>query len=356
MTVIMMIDKMLIILLLMPNFSIAAPNMAKRAAGPCIGMDCLHGVLMHNDEGVGDNHKHEDAEKLREELEENKKVKGPCEGMDCMHELMHNDNEDPLAKHKPKSGPEEQPKQQGPCEGMDCMHQVLMHDEEEKGKAHKHDEDKKKDVAEGDPSSQHDGPCLDCLHDVMMHGEDEAGKHHNNDNDAEDTMSDTDPQQKGPCIGMDCMHGVLMHNDEEQGNDHQNDDEEIQKDADDDGKYPSVADPHEMIHGTHDIDNQDYLKWKQENDKKTELETLKELEKDIQGYSYPFVSDTVLSDVELMKKRYFAKQGEEEDGEIVEMSQELDKEAGLPIHGMDMRHDLENIGSSDPIKIHHDES
>lgn len=121
---------MLLIVLVLVSLSgcLGAPA-GKVVFGPCAGMDCLHGLLMHGDEEMGDSHRAEDTyEKLQQQdiVRAQKSASGPCKGMDCMHELlMHGSSDDSdvnkMTHHHDQIGPQEEAKQAGPCEGMDCL-------------------------------------------------------------------------------------------------------------------------------------------------------------------------------------------------------------------------------------------
>ena len=321
--------------------------------GPCQGMDCWHGVFMHSDGKQGEDHKIEDKVLMEENLlEVQGKTSGPCEGMDCLHGVMMHGDDKPGQEHKhEKLGPEEKPQSDGPCVGMDCLHGVMMHGDDHTGKDHEKDHEKENQKQEAEKNDkQADGPCvgMDCLHGVMMHGDEKEGVKHDIEDAEKSKHAHGDhgipggPEDKaGPCVGMDCLHGVLMHNDEKQGDEHNHEkagpedapkesgpcvgmdclhgvmmhsDEKQGKghDGDHEKLHPKTEplkdpvgplDPDNLIHDHSDkphtiaepADKDEYLRWKSGN---------QESENSFLGFSFPYVSDTIFDNIEILKQRY----------------------------------------------------
>ncbi|PAA57335.1 hypothetical protein BOX15_Mlig023571g1 [Macrostomum lignano] len=134
----------LLLLLLTATQSDAAPAGKAKVFGPCVGMDCMHGVLMHGDAKAGDSHGVEDAEKRREELQRANAAAGEKPGQLNQEEflhgvLMHGDAKAGSAhSHDPAPTVEKRPVQNGPMNQEDLMHGVLMHGDSNPDHKHRH--------------------------------------------------------------------------------------------------------------------------------------------------------------------------------------------------------------------------
>ncbi|XP_074658155.1 uncharacterized protein LOC141911091 isoform X2 [Tubulanus polymorphus] len=137
--------------------------------GPCVGMDCLHGVLMHGDAEDGEQHQNEHImEKIQEDSKPREQF-GPCDGTHCKH--AEHQREEKVA-----FGPD-QVAEQGPKDAMEAMHGVLMHGDNQQGHGHKSaDESAARKKIDRNP----DGPkdAMESHHGVLMHGDDNQGDEH----------------------------------------------------------------------------------------------------------------------------------------------------------------------------------
>ncbi|XP_064615227.1 sodium/potassium/calcium exchanger 1-like [Liolophura sinensis] len=427
-------------------------NSESAEAGPCIGMDCLHGVLMHNDEKVGEDHKAEDSYiQMKEELatggEEEKA--GPCEGMDCLHGvLMHGDDEQGNKGHAEESiGPqkEEEPTEakpedpneyfhgvlmhngdedemkrerdagdvvqmeipQNPQSLDEYWHGVMMHNDSEPGKRHHdgpHDEDADSDAAgtsgekvkplsgddlmhgvlmhgdegnagghdhgevEGEGQRGTEGKAKplsgdDMMHGLLMHGEEDGVTDH-----ADSEYEESHPKNVKAGPDTDSLHGVLMHGDEEHGVNHEDDHKRLSEEEEEEesvGEYG--IDPESILHpeGYEDMDHKDidlnkinsedkddFNEWQKEGKKSSdeEFEDLKSDWRETLGY----ITDGILSDIDLMKRRYLARfytqeEEEEQEGEEPTAAEKLEAEWLNNADSNDMRHELNLIGDTGPI-------
>merc|ERR1712004_289513 len=100
----------------------------------------------------------------------------------------------------------------------------------------------------------------------------------------------------------------------------------------------SVADPHGLLHGEEtrlgeapSTDEKDYHKWLK-NGKKEEAE-----EKTFLGFSFPFVSDSFLDDIELMKRRWMSTfWGSDEDDVAYEEDRSQEKQGSTNVERPDV--------------------
>ena len=291
-------------------------------------MDCHHGILMHNDDNLGDNHKKDDEEELEKE---NRKFK------------------------------DEKP---GPCEGLDCLHGVLMHDDKEGGDGHvKDDEKRTKEYLKKKRESTVDSP------DFVLHGQKEAhyeeqnlkiaeGMDSNNNLNPEDVLHshennvhlDTDSVTENKDIKdtavdlEDALHGgnKHLHNSKntESG-------EEVLKSR---KGPPTVHDPDMFLHGSHGRSDT------RVRFHRTKPKSVWDL---LTGWSLPFISDTVISNVDLLKKRYTPGMGKKEK-DVISTSKSKDEdvntdkeEASGKGDEFDMMHDLGDIGNTAPLNVKH---
>ena len=398
-------------------------------------MDCLHGILMHNDEQMGEDHKAEDQylkfkgmletekpkqgpfdaemefhgalmhgddvagqkhEEHGQALPEIKIQKGPKDLNDAMHELMH--GKEGVKKHTwDKDGKEGVP---GPPDEKQLMHGLLMHGDVAHGD-HEYTEDS--EVVNTAPVGPMD--AAEQMHGVLLHGDKEQGHHHEHKADEQEENSEvTNTEPIGPMDAAEQMHGILMHGDQEQGHHH----EHKGDDNSDDSGGP-VGPDHDSLHGVlmhgdsepghdHTEDHENAV-----NEVVNDLSKILELELDedllriadirsllakdqaeynnwktenpehenepVMGSTYASVSDSIISDIEMMKKRYLSKLTEDlntlerDDIDVDVKNDEIpftaeDANAVLD-HGSeageheDMRHDVELVGSTDPINSRH---
>ena len=312
---------------------------------------------MHGDEEVGADHKAED--RFRSELD-NKALAngadktGPCQGMGCLHGvLMHGDQEEGVDHMHQKVGPEQQPQQAGPGEGMDFLHGVLMHGDDRPGKPH-HDHE---ETHEESPAAELKGPCvgMDCLHGVLMHGDMDAGKDHGEEHahDKRKLMGKLGRKSDAPSPE------AVLHGDDDHVHSHDNKPVISDKHK----GVPSVSDPHGAIHGdlneqiklgeSTDKDNEDYLAWLKQNKEKTNDNKPEEETGGILGFTFPFISDSLLDDIELLKRRYLPKfWGSNEEHQSRGDSEDKEKGGG-DSGGHDLMDDLNVVGDTGPIADNH---
>ena len=349
------------------------------ASGPKLADEMLHGVLMHGDDVAGQEHK-EDTDSGIQPLEPPKQ-KGPESMEDYMHGvLMHGDNQlgvDHLKDHV-ASQVDERTGSAKPMNADEIMHGMLMHggevfdhkkndspedlvdinrgpqDLNERMHEFMHNGEHVEHIAVDDIEDENDissGPqdLNERMH-AFMHN----GKHvdHN-----EETTADTDENLsdfvKGPQDLNERMH-ALMHNGEHV--DHNKD----TKNSDNTPFRLTKDNLKELIDLNIDMnilkavgldeavrDAKDFKEWKKDDKHKDE----------VQGSTLRFVSDSVLSDIEMMKQRYLARARQlESNGDSVTVDEAI-KMVDTSPHGhdgdTDARHDLELIGSTQPLKYRH---
>ncbi|KAJ8310309.1 hypothetical protein KUTeg_012174 [Tegillarca granosa] len=156
-------------------------------------MECLHGILMHNDEKVGEDHKAEDQYlRFKSELETGKKDIGVKNAEEMFHgDLMHGG--DGNYNHQGELLPKEAPKDIGPEDLGQYMHGVLMHGDTEPGKDHSHDHKKK--LEEAKPKGKILPPDSEqMMHGVLMHGDENANLNHDHEGKKEEKTKDKSSQ------------------------------------------------------------------------------------------------------------------------------------------------------------------
>ena len=302
-------------------------------------MDCLHGILMHDDTEQGTDHRGEDAFNRLQAADAVKgKSSGPCEGMDCLHGVLMHGDEDQGDDHRQedsvksqKAGPQKELQKQGPCEGMDCLHGVLMHGDEEHGKDHTKEDVRKVEQDSGKNVAR--GPCegMDCMHGVLMHGDQEQGVEHAQEH------AQMERQYESVKSGVGSADRFL-HADGDDGAHEDEDDVQIDDGDDDDGD--DVPAENENVQ---QVDFQDYAQWKRERDEE------KSKSGGFWGFSLPFISDNGDGDTEFMKWKYLAKiLGRDNDAGLQgDVLQEWNKGHDET----DMRHELEAIGDTGALRF-----
>ena len=362
-------------------------------AGPCADaedpMACLHGMLMHGDDHEGETHKAEDQYlRFQPVLRTGSPDKaGPQDAEQAYHaSIMHN-GEDPTHAHQAGVTEPRTSQQLGPDEADTALHGVLMHGDDQPG--HTHDGEDKQlrsaKVKDGQKAAPMDAEQL--MHGVLMHGDSSVENHHVHDNpnlnkgntgvpgpvDLEQKMhkmmhkdgdldhTDTRDGQKsgtvpGPNDQEDIIH-QLMHNGEqfihnilENNQPFKFNVAEIMKLGIDPDILRSVG-----LDKIRKEDEEDYESWQ----KKQNTDTL-------QGETNILISDSIIPDIELMKRRYMNLGSETEqeiqqyaDSRNIEIIPEellanLDLNNGAGDHmDDDIEHDLELIGSTDPINARH---
>ena len=402
-----------------------------------MGMDCLHGVLMHGDEEQGESHKSEDTY-IRLEKEDaarlQRKHVGPCQGEDCM-ELIAHGGEDPDKAHKmsQKVGPErngepstvdmdsvlhggkhvdhsaprKSEERNGNQEQVIVDVEAILHGGEHVdhsaprkvveiesneepstvdmdallhgGEHVDHSAPRKKEEVQGDqdPSTVdaemllHGGEHVDHSAprkekesqsgeapstidmDMVLHG----GEHVDHSQEAKkDVKKDSPP----PIVDMEGM----LHGSENGHNIHAKKNKRVGRK----GALAGTVDPHALIHGEHKISTgamdseelKDYEDWRKTKDVQDATD---DDAYSVMGFSFPFISDSILSEIDMLKRRYLPKfWGKSDDDE--EIGEEIlplddgrfdDVTSGVSVDLtiQDMRHELENIGNTETKTSQH---
>ncbi|XP_045199722.2 uncharacterized protein LOC123553981 [Mercenaria mercenaria] len=367
---------------------------AEAQKGPCVGMDCLHGVLMHNDDTQGEKHTAEDQYlRYKAVLDTENPRKGPLDAEAQMHGiLMHGDstakehhtgNKEVLPEKVSEAGPKDlsevihegmhgeegthtnhdwnkeqnlgENENKGPFDSR-FMHGVLMHGdinyEHREGLGEDTDitNDKDRKVGPQDAAKQ--------FHGVMMHGDTETGKDHTHEEPAE---SKQDSNKIGP---NNDLHGILMHGDSNLGHDHSNEDSKAVHDVFSDiSKIKDLGLDDNLLKMINleqilEKDRQEYADWIINNPQYQD--------ESMMGSTLASVSDTILDDIELMKKRYLAKNNQPDEKEVgsktsskeehpftAEDARAIYDDSVHAEEGEDTRHDLELLGSTEPINARH---
>lgn len=360
-------------------------------AGPCANaedpMACLHGMLMHGDNHDGDTHKAEDQYlRFQPVLRTGSPEKaGPQDAEQTFHaSLMHNGG-DPAHAHQAGVQEPRTTEQLGPQDAETALHGVMMHGDDQPG--HKHDREDKVGKTSTGNVGQKAAP-LDAeqlMHGVLMHGDSSVENHHvhenpnenretkapgpldlnqkmhklmhkDGDTHHEETLDKKPTTIPGPNDQADIIH-QLMHNGEnfihnllEENKPFRFNIAEIMKLGIDPDILKSVG-----LDKIRKEDEAEYRNWQKEQSVDSPP-----------GETIAYISDSIVSDIELMKRRYM-NLGEEAEREIqqfanarnIEISPEellsnlnLDNEAGDHVDE-GVQHDLELIGSTDPINARH---
>ncbi|XP_060554055.1 uncharacterized protein LOC132715094 [Ruditapes philippinarum] len=342
--------------------------------GPCVGMDCLHGVLMHNDETQGEKHVAEDQYlRFKGVLDTEKERDGPLDAEAQLHGiLMHGDstskdhhlvNEAVLPETKVNVAPKDL---------SEVIHEG-MHGGE--GAHAKHDWNKETSD-QGGFKGPVDGEKF--MHNVLMHGiliiehkEVVRNTHRVEALVILKVARSTKHQGTGAVNNVlkknigpnNDLHGILMHGDSNVGHDHSHEDSKATHDVFSDISQIKDLGLDESLLKMIDIDKliekdrQEYANWII-NNPQFQDETL-------MGSTIASVSDTILTDIELMKKRYLAKNNEQGIGKTKSVQKQDDypftaedakavyDETMHALDGEDARHELELLGSTEPINARH---
>ncbi|CAD5111498.1 DgyrCDS805 [Dimorphilus gyrociliatus] len=297
--------------------------------GPCIGMDCLHGVLMHNDEKDGDNHALEDKVKREEDSAADTGQKGPGKGGDSgLHGVLMHGDETPDKEHSHnKFGPVEKSRKEGPGLNKDEQIDGIINNQEteEDNSNHK--------------KGHHAEPCFDQDCDTF--------KDKNEDNDSESGNKVRKVQNAKKHVSKTFDPDSLLHG---SGHDHHSDEHNTKMKKNTAVKFiSSVQDPHHIIHNEEvgkvpEIDKKDYEEWKTKEKAKE-----KEEEKGIlQRFSLGFISDSFLSDIEALKRRYLPKYWTQD---TVTKDKRENKETGKTNDKVDhMQEDMMLVGGTHQLK------
>lgn len=262
---------------------------------------------------------------------------------------MHNDKKDGVEHMHQKIGPEQEVKPAGPGEGMEFLHGVMMHGDARPGMDHD-DDHLKLTEPPGNKAGREEGPCvgMDCLHGVLMHGDETEGGDHTaeHQHDKEKLREKLGSRFSAPDVEL-AIHGKGNH-------DHIHSDENKPKIDENHKGVPSVSDPHETIHGhlnepmklgeARDDENEDYASWL-----KTSKETKNEESGGLLGFSFPFISDSLFDEIEILKRRYLPRFWGGSDGKKeVTKSNKLEK--NIDVH--ELLSDLDMVGDTGPVKGH----
>ncbi|KAL4220079.1 hypothetical protein ACF0H5_020490 [Mactra antiquata] len=358
--------------------------------GPCVGMDCLHGVLMHNDEKQGEEHNAEDqylrfkavldTENPRvgpqdaeeqfhgvlmhdgsesgnhhvendEILPEQKKEVGPKDLSEMIHEGMHGETGS-HGKHSWDEKKDANQDKSGP-RGERFMHGLLMHGDEN----YVHTDGDDSEIVE-DSSTKKVGPqdAEEYLHGVLMHGDSEPGADH-----VHVSVDVAAVENKGNAGPNNDLHGILMHGDNELGHDHSHEDASMEYEVFNDITKILEMELDDELMRIIDIkqilekDRREYAEWI--------LSNPQFMDETIMGSTRADISDGILDDIELMKKRYLADMSDSDKEQMKKPEDEhpFTAEDALSVYneeehaeeGEDMRHDLELAGSTEPINARH---
>ncbi|KAK2153059.1 hypothetical protein LSH36_309g01031 [Paralvinella palmiformis] len=372
--------------------SSGAPNRKRPEMGPCAGMDCLHGILMHGDSEIGEDHKNEDLyNRLEKEDAERKEKKpvGPCSGKDCM-ELINHGMEDPETAHKmaQKIGPEQ--KDTATVDLTKALHggervdhntpkksvgkndetpptitdpESILHGDEavKHGGIINQTEGSGKQSAsgtgtneglenQGDPENRTDSRGDNELGvedlEAVLHGGEHV--HHGSstsqqiagDGQVANTAStdgglDSQSGSKaelikpGPSENNEAEKSEHHERHTEQGRSHHTlHDVRERHPQRHHRQHAGTLDPHGLIHGEHKIDAggpskeelADYNRWKKSreeidvrDDHRDDDEEDEDGDGAAFGFSLPYISDTIMNEIELLKQRYLPRFWSDED-------------------------------------------
>ena len=312
-------------------------------AGPQNGEQLMHDTLMHGDSSSG--HSHEENGKI---LPEVVAKAGPKDLNDVIHEGMHGDEGIPH-KHDSNSADDKHNvnARKGPLDANQLMHGVLMHGNVN----HVHDDDDSDDT---DVSEEEKVPSVmsaeELMHGLLMHGDATHGKNHEH---AEKVSVD-----EFNVIGPDgnFLHGILMHNDASVGHDHSDEDAHTKHEVFSDiSKIKDIVLDEDLLKMI-DLekilmkDMEEYADWLSEGPSTTP-----------EGSTTASVSDNILADIELMKRRYLdlAEDITEENLGVKDQPFTADDANTVlenHVHqedGEGMKHDLELLGSTEPLNARH---
>jgi antitoxin component HigA of HigAB toxin-antitoxin module len=316
------------------KFKPALDTGPKEKSGPNDAEKTFHRALMHGDEEHGISH---DERKTDKAVKQSDSF-GPKDTNKMIHDVMHGDSETSHDHvHSQKSNTETK-EFVLPPDAEKIMHDVLMHGNNKSENHHVHSRPEEESTKSKGPLDQNN-----LMHDLMHNGE--------HVDHASDKPKEKQTSSSGP--NSDKLHEVLMHGDSETGDNHDHDHKHSKTDP---FKFNMEEikklgiDP-EILKTILPDDKEDYKKWQEKR-------------KDDDDYkaTYALISDSLLSDIELMKQRYLAHdpveeaeinayvEGKDSDlaaGDIVDVFDNL-------VHDdEDTLHDLELIGSTQPINEIH---
>lgn len=281
---------------------------------------------------------------------------GPMDAMEEMHgALMHADQDaEAVARMhqalQEKAGPEDQ-KSAGPSDAMAEMHGVMMHGDSVHGLSHNHDHAR---ATKADPQIHQVGPDPNELHGVLMHGDSEAGKDHSE----EDHMLRRNVHG-GKSFNLANGHDMLHGDGADAAHEHDKLPEVNPKHR----GIPSVEDIHAALHGDFNKqmetvtlgkappeDADDFQQW---SSKKDEQKDGKDQKDAGWGFSFPFISDSILNELEIMKRRYLSRFWATEEDDVAYKEKDLRLEKSEP---HDILEDLAGVGDTGPDSHPHDHS
>lgn len=264
-------------------------------------MDCLHGVLMHDDSKTGEGHEAEHAyDRLKEQdaaRERQKEQTGPCQGMDCVHEMLMHGGEGTegegggvrrMEQHE-SIGQHEQP-----AASFAVNPDAALHDADHGA----HDSQSGQGHAHASESSQGTPGTYDP--DRLLH-----------ENEGEHEGHESVGTTKGQNIPGTYDPDQLLHNGE---NHHAH----VHRETDTESTLgtnqgtPGIYDPDRMLHGGDeehgDGGHEHHMHGGSSGKGVVGVEppiNIPETEsRSFLGYSFDYVSDTILDNVDLLKLRY----------------------------------------------------
>ena len=319
----------------------------------------MHNLMMHGDLKHGEKHETQDNDKgekpeafpsppTNKEHHDTPKVDGDVEKSDSLKfSQTHKKHVDKAEEGMPSPPNEEQ-----------LMHGLLMHGNLEHGDHHDQHESTKENKEKVGPLD-----AEEQLHGVLMHNDKEPGHHHDHESDKTEQPHGG---PKGP--DYDSLHGILMHGDKELGHDHSAEDKNAAHDVFSDLSKIMELELDEDILKIGNLqellkkDKAEYAEYLATNPKPEDAASM--------GSTFATVSDNILSDIEIMKQRYLSKLGD--DLEALEMeaavvdkrykedkfvaddvNSELDSRTHVHEHEDRAIHEMELIGSTEPINARH---
>jgi len=246
-----------------------------------------------------------------------------------------------------------------PMEGDQLMHGLLMHGDMNAA-PHDHGHEKTKENAGGQAPMPLEGDKL--MHGLLMHGDINAAPHDHGHGDKK--AGEVGVDGIGPDTG--ALHGILMHGDSAVGHDHSDEDSNTKHEVFRDiSQIPNLGLDKDILRIIDlekllEKDRKEYADWIINNPQVQD--------EHLMGSTYASVSDSVLNDIELMKKKYL----EKANMEALDIADHKSKEDDIPFtpedanavlnegqgHGHvdendDIRHDLDLLGSTEPLNARH---
>ncbi|KAH3804982.1 uncharacterized protein LOC127834786 [Dreissena polymorpha] len=279
-------------------------------------------------------------------------------GVPGMHEVIHKGmhGQDPMPVHEwDTSTNGDKVTQQEPSSGEKLMHGVLMHGDADF--THKSNEEVHASIS-SDENGGAAKPSLgeDLMHGVLMHGDSAHAHAHGGSDDVSDGSKTIGPDSAG-------LHGILMHGDSSIGHDHTEEDSKSKQEVFWDVRLIASMGLDEDLMKVIDLkkiiekDQKEYADWILKNPQYQGEQMM--------GSSNAEVTDSVLKDIELMKKRYLEKNNLKLE-EDVKGTKDIPFTAedanavlgemgghGKALEGEDMTHNLELLGSTEPLNARH---